>query len=76
MSTLGIRERLVGCWRLIGNSETTDGGNIAHPLTVAHQVQVSVILSWLGTTQVWQVQFPEAGVRMFPPRCRVAATSC
>jgi glyoxylase-like metal-dependent hydrolase (beta-lactamase superfamily II) len=27
--------------------------------TVAHQVQVSVIPSWLGTTQIRQVQFPE-----------------
>ena len=26
--------------------------------TVAHQVQVSVIPSWLGTTQLRQVQFP------------------
>jgi hypothetical protein len=29
--------------------------------TVAHQVQVSVIPSWLGTTQIRQVQFPEPG---------------
>jgi hypothetical protein len=27
--------------------------------TVAHQVQVSVIPSWLGTTQIRQVQFRE-----------------
>ena len=29
--------------------------------TVAHQVQVSVIPSWLGTTQIRQVQFREPG---------------
>jgi Lipocalin-like domain len=29
--------------------------------TVAHHVQVSVIPSWLGTTQIRQVQFPEPG---------------
>jgi hypothetical protein len=29
--------------------------------TVAHQVQVSVIPSWLGTTQVRQVEFGESG---------------
>jgi hypothetical protein len=29
--------------------------------TVAHQVQVSVIPSWRGTTQLRQVQFPEPG---------------
>jgi hypothetical protein len=109
MSTLSIRERLVGCWRLVGYSETTDGGEATHPLgdhplgtilytpdgymsvqlvkpapypegqqptayaiaysgpfevneqtrTVAHQVQISVIPSWVGTTQIRQVQFPE-----------------
>jgi hypothetical protein len=29
--------------------------------TVAHQVQVSVIPSWLGTTQIRRVQFREPG---------------
>ncbi len=29
--------------------------------TVTHQVQVSVIPGWLGTTQLRQVQFPEPG---------------
>jgi hypothetical protein len=29
--------------------------------TVAHHVQVSVIPSWLGTTQIRQVQFPGPG---------------
>jgi Lipocalin-like domain len=29
--------------------------------TVAHEVEVSVIPSWLGTTQIRQVQFPEPG---------------
>src|SRR5258707_8447303 len=29
--------------------------------TVAHQVQVSVIPGWRGTTQIRQVQFPEPG---------------
>jgi hypothetical protein len=29
--------------------------------TVAHHVQVSVIPSWLGTTQIRQVQFREPG---------------
>ena len=109
MPVQGIRERLVGCWRLVGYSVTTDGGEVSHPLgetplgtilytpdgymsaqlakpgpyaddqqptayaiaysgpyevneqasTVTHQVQVSVIPSWLGTTQLRQVQFPE-----------------
>ncbi len=110
MSEQGIRERLVGCWRLVGYTETaaqsdeTDcplGNNplgtilytpdgymsaqLARPGpyeddeqpdayyiaysgpfavdepagTVAHQVQVSVIPSWLGTTQIRQVQFRE-----------------
>lgn len=106
-----IRERLVGCWRLVGYSVTTDGDAADHPLgdtplgtilytpdgymaaqlakpgpykdnqqptayaiaysgpyavneqasTVTHQVQVSVIPHWLGTTQLRQVQFPESG---------------
>ena len=30
--------------------------------TVAHQVQVSVIPSWLGTTQIRRVQFREPGM--------------
>ena len=114
MSLSGMRERLVGCWRLVGYSVTADGGRDAasHPLgdtllgtilytpdgymaaqlakpgpyendqqptayaiaysgpydvdeqasTVAHQVQVSVIPSWLGTTQLRQVQFPDPGM--------------
>jgi hypothetical protein len=112
MSEQSIRERLVGCWRLVGYSVTaTQGGEADHPLgnnplgtilytpdgymsaqltrpgpyeddqepdayaiaysgpfdvdeqtrTVAHHVQVSVIPSWLGTTQIRQVQFPEPG---------------
>ena len=110
MSESGIRERLVGCWRLVGYSVTTvQTGETEHPLgnnpvgtilytpdgymsaqmarpgvhredeqpdayyiaysgpfdvderagTVAHQVQVSVIPSWLGTTQLRRVQFRE-----------------
>jgi hypothetical protein len=107
MSELGIRERLVGCWRLVGYSVSAEGGETDRPLgdnplgtilytpdgymsaqlarpgpyeddqepdaywiaysgsydvdeqtrTVAHQVQVSVIPSWLGTTQIRRVQF-------------------
>jgi hypothetical protein len=107
-----IRERLVGCWRLVGYDVTAvDGGQTARPLgdnplgtilytpdgymsaqltrpgpyeddqgpdayyiaysgpydvdeqarTVAHRVEVSVIPSWLGTTQIRQVQFREPG---------------
>ena len=109
MSESSIRERLVGCWRLVGYSVTVKGGETEHPLgknpvgtilytpdgymsaqlakpglhqddqkpdayyiaysgpydvdeqagTVAHQVQVSVIPSWLGTTQIRRVQFRE-----------------
>jgi hypothetical protein len=106
----GIRERLVGCWRLVGYDViSVDGGQTVRPLgdsplgtilytpdgymsaqltrpgpyeddqgpdayyiaysgaydvdehagTVAHQVQVSVIPSWLGTTQIRHVQFRE-----------------
>jgi hypothetical protein len=112
MSEPGIRERLVGCWRLVGFSVTAaEGGETDRPLgdnplgtilytpdgymsaqlvrpgpyegdqepdayyiaysgpydvdeqarTVAHQVQVSVIPSWLGTTQIRRVQFREPG---------------
>ena len=32
MSAPGIRERLVGGWRLVGYSETEDGGEASHPL--------------------------------------------
>lgn len=104
----GIRERLAGCWRLVGYQVyAADGGESDRPLgddplgtilytpdgymsaqlarpgpyedddepnayyiaysgsydvdeqakTVAHHVQVSVIPSWLGTTQIRQVQF-------------------
>jgi Lipocalin-like domain len=110
MSDPGIRERLVGCWRLVGFSVVAgEGGEADLPLggdprgtilytpdgymsaqlarsgpyeadqepdayyiaysgpfdvdeqaeTVAHHVQVSVIPSWLGTTQVRRVQFRE-----------------
>jgi hypothetical protein len=110
MAEPNIRERLVGCWRLVEFSVTAaDGGAAEYPLgtsplgtilytpdgymsaqlarpgpyaddqqpdayaiaysgpfdvdeqtrTVAHHVQVSVIPSWLGTTQIRQVQFPE-----------------
>jgi hypothetical protein len=111
VSEQGIRERLVGCWRLTAYTASTDGGAADRPLgdhplgtilytpdgymsaqlarpgpyaddqqpiayafaysgpydvdeqagTVAHHVQVSVIPSWLGTTQLRQVQFPESG---------------
>jgi hypothetical protein len=112
MAEPSIRERLVGCWRLVGYSVTAaQGGEADHPLgnnplgtilytpdgymsaqlarpgpyeddqkpdayaiaysgpydvdeqtrTVAHHVQVSVIPSWLGTTQIRQVQFSEPG---------------
>lgn len=110
MSEQDIRERLIGCWRLVefsvtpaaggetdrplGNhpletilytpdgymsaqlarpapdedDEEPDGYYIAysgpydvdeHARTVAHQVQVSVIPSWVGTTQIRRVQFRE-----------------
>jgi hypothetical protein len=111
MSVPGIRERLIGGWRLVGYSETVGGGEASHPLgdtplgtilytpdgymsaqlarpgpyeddqkpvayaiaysgpydvdeqarTVTHHVQVSVIPSWLGTTQLRHVQFREPG---------------
>jgi hypothetical protein len=110
----GIRERLVGCWRLAGFEVTAGKGDeIDRPLsgnplgtilytpdgymsaqlarrarpddeddeepdayyiaysgpydvdeqagTVAHHVQVSVIPSWLGTTQIRRAQFREPG---------------
>jgi Lipocalin-like domain len=108
----GIRQRLVGCWRLLKYEVTAvDGGRIERPLgdnplgtilytpdgymsaqltrpgpyeddqgpdayyiaysgpydvdeqagTVTHQVEVSVIPSWLGTKQVRQVQLREPG---------------
>jgi Lipocalin-like domain len=106
-----IRERLVGCWRLVGFSVASEGAEADHPLgedplgtilytpdgymsaqlarsapyeadqepdayyiaysgpfdvderaeTVAHHVEVSVIPSWLGTTQIRRVQFREPG---------------
>src|SRR5580692_5833035 len=111
MSEPSIRERLVGCWRLVGFDVTAaEGGQTSRPLgddplgtilytpdgymsaqlarpgpyaaddqepdayyiaysgpydvdeqagTVAHHLQVSVIPSWLGTTQLRQVQFRE-----------------
>ncbi len=49
--------------------------------TVAHQVQVSLIPSWLGTTQIRQVQFPERGTLVLstsdhsPPRDGVRTTT-
>jgi hypothetical protein len=111
MSMPGIRERLVGGWRLVSYTEAPDGGKASHPLgdhplgailytpdgymsaqlakpgpdqagqqpdayaiaysgpytvneqarTVDHQVQVSVIPGWVGTTQTRQVHFPEPG---------------
>jgi hypothetical protein len=112
MSEPSIRERLVGCWRLVEyRVNAKDGGEADHPLgrnplgtilytpdgymsaqlarpgpyedeqepdayaiaysgpfdvdeqtgTVAHRVQVSVIPSWLGTTQIRQVQFRDPG---------------
>jgi hypothetical protein len=132
MSDLGIREQLVGCWRLVGFSVTAaEGGEIDRPLgdkplgtilftpdgymsaqlarpgpyedeqepnayyiaysgpydvdeqarTVAHQVEVSVIPSWLGTTQIRQVQFREPGTLVLstseqsPPRDGVMTTT-
>ena len=111
----GIRERLVGSWRLVAYEVTAnDGGKPDRPLgndplgtilytpdgymsaqlarpgpyadergpdayyiaysgpydvdeqarTVAHHVQVSVIPSWLGTTQLRHVQFGEPGALM------------
>ena len=113
MSEQSIRERLVGCWRLVEFSVTTaEGGEADRPLgnnplgtllytpdgymsaqlarpgpyaddqkpdaysiaysgpydvdeqagTVAHQIQVSVIPSRLGTTQIRQVRFREPGM--------------
>jgi hypothetical protein len=112
MAEVGIGERLVGCWRLVGYSvAAADGGETERPLgdsplgtilytpdgymsaqlagpgpyvddqepdayyiaysgpydvdeqagSVAHRVQVSVIPSWLGTTQIRQVRFGEPG---------------
>jgi Lipocalin-like domain len=112
VSEPSIRERLVGCWRLVEFGVTAgEGGEPDNPLgtdplgtilytpdgymsaqlarsgpcegdqqpdayyiaysgpfdvderarTVAHHVEVSVIPSWLGTTQIRQVQFGEAG---------------
>jgi hypothetical protein len=49
--------------------------------TVAHQVEVSVIPSWLGTTQIRQVQFREPGTLVLstseqsPPRDGVMTTT-
>ena len=113
MSEPSIRERLAGCWRLVGYDVTAGGGRTDRPLgdnplgtilytpdgymsaqlarpgpyavddqepdayyiaysgpydvdeqagTVAHHLQVSVIPSWLGTTQLRQVQFREPGL--------------
>jgi hypothetical protein len=133
MSEQGIRERLAGCWRLVGFDVTdADGAQTDRPLgddllgtilytpdgymsaqlarpgpypdddqepdayyiaysgpydvdeqagTVAHQIQVSVIPSWLGTTQIRQVQFPEPGTLVLstsdqsPPRDGVLTTT-
>jgi hypothetical protein len=112
VSESGIRERLVGGWRLVGFTVTAaEGGETLRPLgdnplgailytpdgymsaqlvtpgpyeddqkpnayyvaysgpydvdeqagTVAHHVQVSVIPSWVGTTQIRRVQFGESG---------------
>jgi Lipocalin-like domain len=107
----GIREQLIGGWRLVSYTETPHGGEASHPLgdnplgailytpdgymsaqlarqgpydddqqpdayaiaysgsyavdeqaaTVDHQVQVSVIPAWVGSTQTRQVRFPEQG---------------
>jgi lipocalin-like protein len=112
MSKPGIREQLIGGWRLAGFTVTAEGGQTDHPLgdnplgailytpdgymsaqlarpgpyeddqepdayyiaysgpydvdeqagTVAHHVEVSVIPSWRGTTQIRQVQFREPGM--------------
>jgi hypothetical protein len=132
MAEPNIRERLVGCWRLVAYRVTAaEGGEAEHPLgtsplgtilytpdgymsaqlarpgpyaddqepdayaiaysgpydvdeqtrTVAHHVQVSVIPSWLGTTQIRQVRFPEPGTLVLstseqsPPRDGVMTTT-
>jgi Lipocalin-like domain len=113
VSEPGIRERLVGCWRLVGFTVTDgDAGEADRPLgdspvgtilytpdgymsaqlarsgpyedaeepdayyiaysgpfdvdeqarTVTHRVEVSVIPSWLGTTQLRDVEFREPGM--------------
>lgn len=87
MSEPSIRERLAGCWRLVGYDVTADGGATDRPLgdeqarTVAHHLQVSVIPSWLGTTQIRQVRFREPGTLVLstsehsPPRDGVPTTT-
>jgi Lipocalin-like domain len=131
MSEPGIREQLIGCWRLAGYEVTAEGGQADHPLgdhplgtilytpdgymsaqlarpgpyaddqepdayyiaysgpydvdeqtrTVAHHVQVSVIPSWRGTTQIRQVQFRGPGTLVLstseqsPPRDGVKTTT-
>jgi hypothetical protein len=112
MSKPGIRERLIGGWRLAGFTVTAAGGQTDQPLgdqplgailytpdgymsaqlarpgpyendkepdayyiaysgpydvdeqagTVTHQVEVSVIPDWRGTSQVRQVEFREPGL--------------
>jgi hypothetical protein len=106
----GIREQLIGGWRLVSYAERPPGGEATHPLgdnplgailytpdgymsaqlarpgpyddeqpdayaiaysgsyavneqagTVDHQVQVSVIPGWVGSTQTRQVRFPGQG---------------
>jgi hypothetical protein len=121
MSEPGIRERLVGCWRLVGYVTTGEGGETDHPLgnnplgtilytpdgymsvqlarpgpfeddqepdgyyvaysgayevdeqtrTVFHQVQVSVIPSWQGTTLIRRVQFREPGILVLSEKPRL-----
>jgi Lipocalin-like domain len=132
MSEPSIRDRLVGCWRLVDFTVTVDeDGEVDHPLgthplgtimytpdgymsaqlarsgpyehdqepdayyiaysgpfdvdeedgTVAHHVYVSVIPSWLGTTQFRRVEFGEAGTLVLsatevgPPDGTVATTT-
>jgi transposase len=61
------RNPILGCPRRIGPEQAS---------TVAHQVQVSVIPSWLGTMQIRRVQFPEAGTLVLSPRYRAASPAC
>ena len=113
-SMSGIREQLVGGWRLVSYTETPHGGEASHPLgddplgpilytpdgymsaqlarpgpyeadqepdayaiaysgsyavneqagTVEHEIQVSVIPSWLCATETRRVQFPGPGALM------------
>ncbi|HEX3955003.1 MAG TPA: hypothetical protein VHZ03_00050 [Trebonia sp.] len=83
MSEPGIREQLIGCWRLAGFDVTAEGGQTDHPLgeDPLGTVQASVIPSGRGTTQIRQVQFREPGTLVLsaseqsPPRDGVQTTT-